>query len=337
MKRNVIIAVLLAVLFLCGCVPSEMVTPPSENGLEINFIDVGQADAALIICDGETMLVDGGNSEDSNLIYNHLKKMSVSQLDVVLLTHADEDHVGGLSGALSYADAGRILAPKTGADTKAYKNFIRKAGEQGVEIENPVAGDSFMLGGGLVEIAGPVHENYEDRNNTSIVFKLTYGKRSFLFTGDAEREAEADIVNSGFNLKADVLKVGHHGSSGSSSYVFLREVMPGYAVISCGRDNSYGHPHGEALGRLSDCGAEIMRTDVSGDIILTCDGENISFNAKSLKSNVKEERGYIGNKKSKVYHRENCSSLPAPGNRVSFSSAEEAEMESYVPCRGCKP
>lgn len=335
MKRALLI--FLAILFLLsGCYNSDIVNYPSA-GLEINFIDVGQADAALIICDGKTVLVDGGNSEDSNLIYNHLQKLSVSYIDVIILTHADEDHVGGLSGALSYADAGRILAPETEADTRAYRNFKEKAESRGIEIEHPKAGECFSLGGGLIEILGPVHEDYSDRNNTSIVFKLTYGSKSFLFTGDAEQEAEGDILDAGFDVSADVLKVGHHGSRGSSSYRFLREVMPSYAVISCGRNNDYGHPHEEALSRLTDCGAEILRTDISGDIILTCDGENISFNTAPVKSGEKKSAVYIGNKKSKIFHTMDCDSLPSYENITVLFSREKAVEKGYKPCGGCKP
>lgn len=249
---------------------------PENSQFAVHFIDVGQADAALVECDGETMMIDGGNAADSNLIAAYLKKQDVTELNYVVCSHAHEDHVGGLSGALSVAKADNIYAPKTEANSKAYKNFKKKAEEQNVEIKHPNVGDEIQLGSSTVEFLGPIDENGKDLNSTSIVLKITYGNTSFLFTGDAEKDEEEEILNSGADLKSTVLKVGHHGSSTSTSYPFLREVMPQYAVISVEKGNSYGHPHEETLSKLSDAGVEVYRTDENGDIIMTSDGNNIS-------------------------------------------------------------
>ncbi len=251
---------------------------PEDSQFEVRFIDVGQADCALIKCDDETMLIDGGNREDSSLVVSVLKNNNVEYLDYVVCTHAHEDHVGGLSGALSFADAGHILAPETEADTKVYQNFVEKAKERGVKIEHPDDGDNFMLGSAQVEILGPVNEKGKDINSTSIVLRIDYGETSFLFTGDAESDEEGDIIENSGNLKATVLKVGHHGSDTSTSYQFLREVMPMYSVISVGKDNSYGHPDESIISRLEDSGTKILRTDECGDIIMTSDGKNIDVN-----------------------------------------------------------
>lgn len=249
---------------------------PENSQFAVHFIDVGQADAALVECDGETMMIDGGNAADSNLIAAYLKKQDVTELNYVVCSHAHEDHVGGLSGALSVAKADNIYAPKTEANSKAYKNFKKKAEEQNVEIKHPNAGDEIQLGSSIVEFLGPIDENGKDLNSTSIVLKITYGNTSFLFTGDAEKDEEEEILNSGADLKSTVLKVGHHGSSTSTSYPFLREVMPQYAVISVEKGNSYGHPHEETLSKLSDAGVEVYRTDENGDIIMTSDGNTVS-------------------------------------------------------------
>ncbi len=248
---------------------------PEDSEFEVHYIDVGQADAALVICDGETMMIDGGNSADSRTVATYLKNLEIDELDYVICSHAHEDHVGGLSGALSVAKADHIYAPKTESDSRAYKNFKKKAKEQGVKIERPSPGDRFSLGSSEVEILGPINEKGKDLNNTSIVLKITYGATSFLFTGDAEREEEEEILDTGADLKSTVLKVGHHGSSSSTSYPFLRAVMPQYAVICSEKGNSYGHPHKETLSRLNDAGVEIYRTDTNGDIIMTSDGTNI--------------------------------------------------------------
>ena len=254
--------------------PSDI---PENSNFEVNFIDVGQADSALIECDGETMMIDGGNVADSNVVAAYLKKEDVTELNYVVCSHAHEDHVGGLSGALSVTKADNIYAPKTETNTKAYKNFKKKAEEQNVEIKHPNIGDEIQLGSSTVEFLGPVDENGKDLNSTSIVLKITYGNTSFLFTGDAESDEEEEILNSGADLKSTVLKVGHHGSRTSTSYPFLREVMPQYAVISVEKGNSYGHPNEETLSKLSDAGVEVYRTDESGDIVMTSDGNNISI------------------------------------------------------------
>ena len=251
----------------------------TDSGFEVHYIDVGQADSELVICGDKSMLIDGGNAEDSNLIVSYLRDMNIDHLDYVICTHAHEDHVGGLSGALHECVVDNVLCSTDYYDTKVFKNFKKFTEEQGKNIEIPNPGDSFTLGESYVEFLGP-QKDYDDLNNNSIVMKVTYGDTSFLFTGDAEREAEKDIIDAGYDLSADVLKVGHHGSSSSTSYVFLREVMPEYAVISCGKDNSYGHPHKETMSRLKDAGVKTYRTDESGHIVAASNGTEITFSTE---------------------------------------------------------
>lgn len=256
---------------------------PDDSSFSVHYIDVGQADCALIACDGAYMLIDGGNAEDSDLVYTYLKSSGVEHLDYMVATHAHEDHIGGLSGAAYAATVGTALSPVTEGDTKVFKNLVKSLAQQEVELTVPSPGDTFSLGSAQVEILGPL-KDYDDTNDTSIVLSVDYGKTTFLFTGDMESTAEADLVEAGVDLSATVLKVGHHGSSSSTSYRFLREVMPEYAIIPVGKRNSYGHPTEAVLSRLEDAGVTIYRTDLHGTIIARSDGTSVTFTTEKSPS-----------------------------------------------------
>jgi len=263
-----------AILCLCSCglLPESQISAPTEadeaeKGFVAYFIDVGQADSAPVICDGETMLIDGGNAADSSLIYSFLEKHGISHLDYVVASHAHEDHVGGLAGALNYATA-----------------------------------------------------------------------------GDAERQSEQDILNAGYNLSATVLKVAHHGSDTSTTYPFLREIMPEYAVISCGANNSYGHPDENVLSRLRDSDVALFRTDTQGTVTCRSDGQTVSFTVErkaieetNLTKPAADEPYYIANINTHKFHRPSCSGLPAEKNRVIFDTRDLAINEGYNPCAICDP
>lgn len=262
------IAFLLAFLLSINCAFAEF---------QVHFLDVGQADAALILCDNATMLIDGGNKGDSSLIYAYLKEHNITHLDYIIASHAHEDHVGGLAGALNFATVGTAYCPVTEYDTKAFANFKKYLEKQNVEITLPSAGDTFTLGSASIEILAPINYEQNNHNNLSIVLKIVYGNTSFLFTGDAEREEEYEILDAGYDLASTVLKVSHHGSDTSTTYPFLREVMPNYAIISVGKNNSYDHPTEATLSKLRDADVIVYRTDLNGTIICKSDGETVSF------------------------------------------------------------
>lgn len=340
--------------------------PSAEPGLAIHYIDVGQGDAILIRCEGSTMLIDGGTPESSSRIVAYLKKHGIKHLDFIIASHAHEDHAGGLSGALHACTIGRAYAPVTEHDGEAFGDFIKYVQKQGKTIEKLCAGDVFALGGGTVRVLSPAFD-YADHNNTSLVLKLSYGSTSFLFTGDANYEAEQDMLAAGAELGATVLKVGHHGSEDATSYSFLRAVMPQYALISCGMDNVYGHPTEAVLSRLRDAGVIVFRTDLHGTIVCKSDGRNVSFitekacaaediflsgealsnrrSAEKAKAQAQQEEAqqgmqdgiYIGNINSYKFHKSNCRSLPKEENRIYFDNRTEALDAGFAPCANCDP
>lgn len=280
---------------------------------------------------------------DSSLIVAYLKKLNIEYIDCMVCTHAHEDHVGGLSAPLSVMPVGSVYAPVTESDSEAYQTFKRKVAEQNSEIIHPTPAETIPLGNARVQFIAPITEDADNLNNTSIVLKVTHGNKSFLFTGDAEREEEQTLLGKGL-LKSDVLKVGHHGSDTSTSYTFLREVMPEYAVISVGKDNSYGHPTETVLSRLRDADVKVYRTDLQGDIIMRSDGDNITVttakneNIQTNETAVEYDEGiYIGNKNSKKFHKPDCLTLPAEKNRALFTSRANAVNAGYSPCGNCCP
>ena len=246
--------------------------------LTVTWLDVEQGDAAVIQCGGQSMLIDGGKPEKSSYIYAWLQQHGLSYLDVIVATHVDADHIGGLSGALNYASVGTAYCPVTTGTTETFQSFVKYLAQRGKQITVPTAGETFALGGAQVQILGPLHRA-EDSNDNSIVLKVSFGATSFLFTGDAERAEEQDLLNAGVNLQSTVLKVGHHGSDTSTSYPFLRAVAPQYAVISVGAGNSYGHPTEAVLSRLRDAGVTTFRTDMQGEITAVSDGQTINFSS----------------------------------------------------------
>ncbi len=288
-KLFVLLLTVLTVLLVCpgaGAAAAEK-TAPEPSSLTVRFIDVGEADAALLVCDGEAMLIDGGNVGDSDLLYTCLKDRGISRLKYVFCTHPHEDHVGGLAGALNYATADQAYCSSTEYDTDAFRDFVKYLGAQGRTLTVPSPGDLWTLGGASVQALGPVKGD-GNLNNTSLVLRVTHGDVSFLFTGDAEREEEQSLLEAGCALESTVLKVGHHGSDTSTSYPFLRAVMPKYAVISVGT-NDFGHPDANVLSRLRDAGAEVFRTDLQGDIVCVSDGKTVTVTPEKTAGTAAEK------------------------------------------------
>lgn len=337
-KRFLCLLLLLALLAGCSFTPATEPTPVSGDTLQVHFIDVGQADCALISCGGKYMLIDGGNVEDSSLVVSYLQKLGITELEAVVCSHAHEDHVGGLPGVLAVFRTHSVYAPTRTYSSNCFDDFMYYVNQQDLTVTIPSPGDTFSLGSAVVTVLGPT-KSYADTNNTSLVLRVQFGATRFLFTGDMETDAERDLVDSGADLKADVLKVGHHGSDTSTGYLFLRSVAPKYGVISVGKGNSYGHPCEEPLSRLEDADVEIYRTDKLGHIIATSDGKTITFTwgntSAQPDSGSAQQTRYIGNINSKTLHLPSCSSLPAEKNQIVFTDYDQAIAAGYTPCSRC--
>ena len=251
--------------------------------LEVHFLDVGQGDCAVVVCDGESMVIDGGPRAAAGSVYRYIRDgLGLTHIDYAVSTHPHVDHVYGLSAVLNAAPADLLLTPVLEWDSKAFEYVMKYAGRQGTEIAVPQEGDVLRLGGATVTVlhCWPEAAAQGRTNDMSIVLRVDYGKTSFLFTGDAEDWSEYMMIDRDACLKANVLKVSHHGSNTASTMEFLKAVSPEYTVVSVGADNEYGHPHGAVLARLESLHCTVLRTDLLGTVVMRSDGESIRIREK---------------------------------------------------------
>lgn len=279
MKRFFASFLLFTLLFTCcACAPQQAQPADAEN-LIIHYIDVGQADSMLLIVDDTTILIDGGNTPTAGDVVKYLKRYGIEELDLVVNTHPHGDHLGGIPAVLSNFPVKEVWCSHAGFTTYLFSQFKDGVENQGLSIVCPAPGTLWEADGLKISVIGPLKgvSTYEDLNDTSLVLMVEYGQRKFLFTGDMEAYAEKQLVDAGVKLEADVLKVGHHGSYSSTSQVFLDKVDPEYGIITCGRNNEYGHPHDAPINRLFRADVELYRTDLMGSIILVTDGDTMAF------------------------------------------------------------
>ena len=263
-----------------------------ESKLSVIFLDVGQGDSILLRSPGGGfMLIDAGKNKEADNLVKMLKDFNVETIDYFILTHPDEDHVGGADAVLENFEVKKVLSSDAGANTKTWRDVldaIEREEKDGCEDITVSAGRAYTFFDDCkFTVLGPTDtENASNVNNQSVVVRLEYGKTSFLFAGDAEEEEEAQMIaqNGAAAIHSDVLKVGHHGSSSSTGDGFLAAVSPSLAVISCGKDNTYGHPHAKTLDKLEEAGVQVLRTDESGTIVLQSDGQTVSAVELVLKS-----------------------------------------------------
>lgn len=354
-KLSALIIAVLFVLSLCSCdfsfsdTQSDITPAPSENPpLSVHFIDVGQGDSILLESNGEFVLIDAGETDYGATVVNYIKSQNAETLKYVIATHPHSDHCGGLTKVINKLGCENFITVETDQSTKTWTNVLKAVDKAESNYIDAKVGETYSFGESSFEVLAPLSDYYEGYNNYSVVIKATYKDTSFLLMGDAEKQSEKEMLKANEDLSANVIKIGHHGSSSSSSKEFLKAVNPDYAVISCGKDNDYGHPHKETIQTLSKLSIPYFETDIDGTVVACSDGQNIKFytekNGEVAKPTVNETKtktydNYIGNKNSKVYHTPDCSGAKSMSekNKVTFSSKEEAENAGYKPCNQCEP
>lgn len=307
-----------------------------KDKLVVHFIDVGQGDSTFIqFPNGETSLIDGGTRKSGDKVVTYLKDLGIDKVDYLIATHPHEDHIGGLPEVIKNLSIGKVYMPDKTANTLIFEELLKEIKNKDLKITLAESGNSIIDEEELnFVILAPNRNDYTETNDFSIVTKIEYMDTSFIITGDAEKDSEIDIINRNYNLKSNVLKVGHHGGRTSSNEEFLKRIDPDYSIISVGADNTYGHPHKETLSRLNRADSNIMRTDELGDIVIISNGKELTISEKIL-AETKTEVQYIGNKNTKIFHTKDCNSLPKEENRIFFSSLEEAKKNGYKPHKNC--
>ncbi len=375
--RSLACAFVLTALTACSdAVPAApAVQDDAEQEMEVHFIDVGQADATLIKIDGHAMLIDCGTDEAGTKVQYYLMQHGVYSLDHLILTHPDSDHIGGADVIITKFDIGSVFMSPFVKDNKWYEDLMAALAYRRYDWSTPEVGSTYDLGEASFTIVAP-NRIYDDPNNSSIALVLEYGDTRFLFTGDASEEAEADIVQNGADISADVYKMGHHGSRSASSDDFLEKVRPRYVVISCMTGNDHGHPHKEAMDRIRKYSPEIYRTDEQGTVIAYSDGKEISWDHEpsttwacgirtqeevpviyndlmrlestedtngdtgSAERRPEADVTYVLNVSSMRFHKPDCDSVTEmkPENRQDVDwTRDECIREGYRPCGNCKP
>lgn len=324
----------------------EILRVAQDGEMQVHFLDVGQGDSILIECDGEYMLIDAGENNKGQLVTDYIKNRGITKLNYVIGTHPHSDHIGGLDTVIESMNIDKVIMPNKSTNTKTFEDVLIAVKNKGLKVTAAIAGDTYKIGGGEFTIISPDKDYGDELNNWSVVLKLTYGNTNFILTGDAEKEAEQSLCNADIDLKADVLKLGHHGSSTSGSEEFLEAVTPTYGVISCGKDNSYGHPHRETMDKINKYDITVYRTDMQGTVTAVSDGDNITWitegemEVSAINDNGENEVTYVLNVNTKRFHTTICKAVKDmnESNRENYTGERDALIEQgYLPCGNCKP
>lgn len=334
----------------------ELEKPDPVGQLKAHFIDVGQGDSILIQTPTQNILIDGGDRDYGSTVVSYIKNQGVSELNLVIGTHAHSDHIGGLIEVFKNIPVKEVIDPGVVHTSKTFEDYLTLIDQKDIKFTEGRAGMTRDIGGAKMQILHPVSPSSSHLNDSSIVAKITFGQVSFMLTGDAEQDSEAQILlQSQVQPTSTILKLGHHGSRTSTTDAFLEAVDPEVAIIMAGEGNSYGHPHEETLQKLSDTGVDIYRTDLHGTIVITTDGQTYDINAKQPYNHTPQKKpdpepdkadevitdsiSFAGSINSDKYHFPDCRHVESikPKNRIIFNSVEEAKSKGYSPCGACKP
>lgn len=359
--KRILQAALLSVLIIAV---SAAAVSASED-LLVHFIDVGQGDSELLQFAGKNMLIDAGDQDSGPGVTSYLRSHGVTSLNLVVATHPHSDHIGGLITVLNDFPVGQVLDSGQTHTSQTFENYLNLIDQKNIPFTVAERGQTIDLDPSLqIEVLSPPATLFSgDLNQNSIVLMVTYCNVSFLFMGDAGIEAEDSIMAAGYDLQSDILKVGHHGSSSSSSSVFLSRVMPTSSIIEVGAGNDYGHPTQKTLNALSGIGSKVYRTDTNGNVEITTDGQTYTVTTekqswdtastvpKSTASAVSwpaspvatastdSQEAFVGSVKSNKYHYPSCqwAKKISPQNEIWFTSSADARAHGYVPCGVCHP
>lgn len=253
----------------------------ASGTMKVHFIDVGQADCMLVQAGGRNLLIDAGNNEDEGRVVIYLREQGVKYLDYVIATHAHVDHIGGMDAVIRNFPIGMFFLPEEKYDTESFRDVLKEIKEKDITVRRPEFKEAHRLGKARFLFVTPDSEKqYEDVNDSSLGIRISNGAHSFLLCGDISKEMEKQMIKSGIYLRSDVMKLNHHGSSDANSWRFLKRADPSFVVITCGKQNDYGHPHKSVMRRIKRLHAGVFRTDRQGTVIFESDGERLTSSVK---------------------------------------------------------
>lgn len=247
-----------------------------EDTMQVHFLDVEQGLSIVVQLGDEVLIYDGGDRDTSSFVVSYIEDLGITEIDYMISSHYDSDHLAGLIGCLKSYDVKNVIGSNYEHNSKLYTSFMDAVKDEGLKMQHPEVGTKYAFGDAEITILAP-KEITDDSNANSVAIKLSYGSSDFIFTGDADYGSEREMVASGIRLDCEVLSLAHHGSSTGNSSLFLEKTTPEFAVISCGKNNGYGHPHVEVVELLEAMEIDVFRSDVQGTVIASTDGVNITW------------------------------------------------------------